>query len=519
MFEQDSGMLKAAKWTIASNVLQEVLSGLLVFILAIFLKPEQFGTVSLAYVYIVFIEVIIGFGFTTAIIQRKAIEEIHLSSVFWLNQISGLLLFFIAISLSGWCSEVNKMPQLQPILMALSFLIPLHSLSVVQIAILQRKMEFKRLALRTNSATALSGILGVVLAISGFGAWSLVFQHLAKGLSSTILLWKVSDWRPNLLFDRQALKSLSEFSCKSFIGQIGSFFQQQTDALFVGIVLGPAALGLYKLADRLVETTLRLLPRALQIVSLPHFSKLQDNLVDLNKAILLSLQLCCTFLFPVMGMLAGASPLVLRTLGEQWLGAASVLRILAIIGMSRAILMLLGPVLPALSRPGTSSINTWALAAANAACVALAAALTVNMETSVRLIVVASLRAAVFFLIFSPLVLFQVTRASGLSVLSFYKTIGPSILIAAVIAGVQWFVYAYFGFSFTKQRFLPLIIATFVGIITWLISLRLIDSSGFVLVKGICARLSRILMKTSTCDKTFQAGSANNPKLFVPKNL
>jgi PST family polysaccharide transporter len=472
-------MLHGVKWTTASNIIDQVLTAAVTLVLAALLTPAEFGIVALAYIYITFIDMIVGLGFNTALIQRKELQKIHLDSVFWFNLGVGAMITGVAILGSGLWARSNQTSALQNIIIVLSALIPIRGLAFVQTAFLQKKMDFKSLAIRNNTATVMGGITGVILAAMGFGAWALVWQHLVREMSSMFLLWCLSDWRPGWNFRWTAIRNLWSYAWKVLTGSLGVFAQNQTDSLLIGLLLGPAALGLYRFADRLVEMILQFLPRAVQLVSLSHFAGLQQDLPELNRSFLFGSHLNSMVTFPLMAFLGGASPLILEAVGMQWRDATMVLRILVLMGIAKAMILLVGPLLQALSRPGIHSLNTWTLAVCNALAVCGIVWLFSNLAVKQQISLFAAMRTMVFLVIFTPLLLWQARRASGLSLMALLKTIGPAIVISLIIGGSQALLIQCGMWAFIPNRYLTLFMSGILASLMWLACLRMLDPLGW----------------------------------------
>jgi PST family polysaccharide transporter len=468
-------MLHAAKWVTVSNVLNQFLVGAVTFILAALLNPSQFGTVAMAYLYITFLQQLTGFGFNSALIQRLDIEKRHLDSVFWLNVASGLFFALVAVVLSGWWSRVNRMPDLSPMIIALSAIMPIEGFSVVQVALLQRRMEFKRLAVRDNLATAVGGAIGVAAALAGLGGWALVLQHIGSETTSVLTLWRVSDWRPGLEFKWSAVRELTNYSLKTLAGRIGTFAQNSTDSLLIGFMLGPAAVGLYRLANRLVEMILMFVARAILTVSLPHYAKFQSDLPELNRNFLFGSHLSCLVTFPALGFLAGASRTVLAAIGPQWSEAVDLLQILTLVGMAKTVILLVTPLLQAVSRPGILSLNFWTLAAANALAVWLAARLFAGAAQESLIACVGAFRVFAFLGIFTPLLLWHAKKATGLSLSALAETIRPALVTALAVGGSQWMLEQAGFRGLFPNRFLALAASAAIGGAVWLAFISLLD--------------------------------------------
>ena len=211
----------AVLWSYLMNSGEKAIFALVTFVLASILGPSDFGTVSMAMVYILFIQMFLEQGLCLALIQRKDLDAEHLDSVFWMVMVAGLALVGISVGLSGWWARVNHLPTLARVIRWLSVSILIESLTVVQRAVLHRDMNFKSLSLRSNAAAAVAAVVSLGMALAGFGVWALVGQKLGEDISALALLWKISSWRPRLRFSLLHLKQLLGFSVASLFTRVG----------------------------------------------------------------------------------------------------------------------------------------------------------------------------------------------------------------------------------------------------------------------------------------------------------
>lgn len=489
-------MLHAAKWNTASNIISQILISGVTLILAGLLTPSQFGVVAIAYLYITFIQQITGFGFNSALIQHKSTTNIHLSSVFWLNILTGSIFAVISIFLSRYWAHLNSSPELTAMICAASISIPIEALSVVQIALLQKKMDFKRLAIRDNVATGMGGLIGVASAICGLGGWALILQHVATDITALCLLWRLSEWRPEFVFSWKSIRELSNYSLKTLIGRLGTFAQNNTDNLVIGIIVGPSALGIYRLANRLIEMNLKFVPRAIQVVSLPHFSKFQSDLGELNKHFLFGTHINSMVSFPTLSFMAGAASLILSAIGPQWSGAVAVLKILTLTGIAKTMILLVGPLLQAVSRPGVLSANLWLLALSNIAAVLLSVRLFPHAGDNQKIAYVAAFRSVLFLCLFLPLLLWHAKSATGLSIYAYLKSNLSGVFTGIIIYFlVNLFVQLGLLSAFTN-RYSALLASAILGIGLWLICLRWFEREAFSFLCSFCRKKSSRLVSS-----------------------
>jgi O-antigen/teichoic acid export membrane protein len=432
----------AVKWSYAKNWGEKGLTALFTFVLASLLGPRDFGTVAMAMIYISFIQMFLDQGLVAALIQRKDLQREHLDSVFWLDVVLCLFLMGFSIALSPWWARVNHLPELSRVISVLSVCILLEGLDVVQRAVLQREMDFKNLFLRSNLSVVVGGIVGLGMAFRGFGVWSIVGQRISQDLVALVTLWSLSHWRPGWRFSRQGLRDLLGFSTSSFVGKLGTFANNQADALLLGIFFGPIAVGLYRLAHRLMTTVLDTTTNSLQVISLPEFSRNQDRPDDLRKSVLRCLHMSSILTIPALAGLAALSAPLMATLGTRWLPAAAPLQILCLVGMASSLTNFTGPLMQALGRPLQMSLLTWASTVVSISGLAIAAVFLQGVPISKQVIGIAAVRLLIVAFIAAPVFLLVLMRMSKLHVREMCATILPALLAASGIAAAIFLLLA-----------------------------------------------------------------------------
>jgi O-antigen/teichoic acid export membrane protein len=429
------GVGKAVKWAYIMNGGQTGLTALFTFVLAAVLGPRDFGTVAMALVYLSLIQVFLEQGLVATLIQRKDLRDDHLDSVFWMGLGLSLFLMGLSISLSHWWAGINHLPQLALVISVLSFLLPIEALDMVQRAILQREMDFKSLSVRTNVGVVAGGILGLVLAFRGFGVWALVWQKIVQETVALILLWQLSHWRPRFRFELKSVKELWGISLANLVARLGVFSSIQSDALFMGIFFGPMAVGLYRLADRLVNMVLNSATGSIQSVSLPEFSRFQHDPAKLRQSMLTFLRLSAIVTVPAMVGLAAVSGPVTRILGNNWYQSATALKILSAFGVIMAFQYLIGPLLQAISKPHYAAAMTWGHGAISLAALAAAALFLKHATVDRQVLGIALTRVAVAVVFFVPIVFYFLFHTCRISIRQFVATVMPSFLAAFAAAG------------------------------------------------------------------------------------
>lgn len=459
----------AARWSYVTTWGQQGISGIAMFVLAAFLGPSYFGLVAIAMVYIAFLEMFVIQGYTSAIIQRKDLEAKHLDALFWFIMASSVVFTIISILLSRWWASLNDASELPPIIAALSLLIPIRALTVVQQAILQREMQFKYLAIRANVASIVGGSAGLGLAFAGFGVWSLVGLHLVRHITGLFLLWKLSDWRPRLRFRFADAKDLIVFSLKGFSGGLFTFGWRNGEVMLIGLFFGPAAVGLYRLANRAVELLLNLLTRSLQVVSLPYFSPSQDNPDELQDKFTKCVRLAGALTLPAVGLLVALAPDLLRVLGEDWQAAVGPLRILSLYVVLQTYSLFIGIALVAVGKPHVEASLMAVLGTANVLCTTGAAYLARDSSVFVQISAVAWSRVGVMSFLYVPLKVYSGRRIlSGITARGWLEAIFPSLatgIVCMVVAGLMGQMDLLAPLALVPSIFVRLAVAGAIGLL------------------------------------------------------
>jgi len=202
--------VKGVVWSGIQNWGSSLLSVGVFLVLARLLDAQAFGLVALASAFTGLMVIFLRQGFSRAIIQRSDLQPGHLDTAFWINIAGGVVLTGAGMALAGLVSSVYGEPQLTPVIRWLSVGFLASALSATQEAVLQRRLNFKGLAMRSLVASLAGGVVGVGMAVSGFGLWSLVGQNLCAGLVGVVVLWRASEWRPGFNVSRKHICSPSD---------------------------------------------------------------------------------------------------------------------------------------------------------------------------------------------------------------------------------------------------------------------------------------------------------------------
>ena len=403
-------------------------------ILSRLLAPEAFGLVALATAFTVFIELFLDQGFGSAIVQREKLDPEHLDTAFWLNVLTSILMTGGLIAVSGLLGVLFDDPRLGSVLRWLSITLILSGLSSTQISILQRKLAFKEFAIRSMVANAVGGIVGITMAFSGYGVWSLVGQDLASGVVRAIILWRSSDWRPGFKVSKPHYKELITFGASIVGNNALTVLTKRSDDLLIGYFLGPTLLGFYTIGYQLLLIIIRLVTEVTNSVAFPTFSRIQHQPERMRKAFYKVTQYTSVFAFPVfIGLAVLAPEIVPAVFGEKWAPSIPVMQVLALIGVLQSVLFFNGSVIKASGKPSWQ----FGIMLLNTVCSVIAFLLVVRLgivAVAAAFVIVGYLLAPVSYIAVRRLI--QIDFRTYLW--QFVPSLTASLLMVAVIAGLKF---------------------------------------------------------------------------------
>jgi O-antigen/teichoic acid export membrane protein len=312
-------------------------------ILARLLSASDFGVVAMALLVTGFGAIFRDFGTVQAVIQRRELPSALLDSVFWLNVGMGIAIAIVLALLAPVIAVAMHEPQLTGVLWLLASAFPIVSLGLVQQALLERASRFRSVALIECCAAFAGLATGVLAALGGWGAYSLVYQAIVGWTVITAGLWAASTWRPSWRCSFALIREIAGFSGNLAGFNIFNYFARNMDTVLIGRYLGATDLGYYNVACRLMMWPLENISWVAARALLPTLSRLQDDKQRLRQAYVRVAAAVFVITAPLtLGLFVLREPFVLAAMGERWLKVADLLFWLAPLSMVQSVLTTLG---------------------------------------------------------------------------------------------------------------------------------------------------------------------------------
>lgn len=326
--------LSGSFWSLADNLAGSGITFLVGLVLARLLSPEEYGVIGIIMIFIAVFNSIVDSGFSNALIRKKDATDTDYNTVFFFNLLISIVLFFVLYLSANAISNYFKIPILVPVTKVMASIVIINAFTIIQRTILVKNIDFKTQTKVSLMASLVSGVVGIGMAIMGYGVWSLVGQQISRQLMNSLFLWIFNKWRPGLSFSRKSFKELFGFGWKLLVSGLIDTIWKQIYQVVIGKCYSAETLGHYTRAEQFNMIFSSNLTAVVHRVSYPALSKIQDEKERLKQAYRKVIKSTMLVTFPCMlGLAAAAEPMVRVLIGDQWLPCVPYLQIICFSGM------------------------------------------------------------------------------------------------------------------------------------------------------------------------------------------
>lgn len=330
--------VRGAAWVAVEKWAGRVLSLLVFALLTRLLAPDMFGLAAIALSLTAIVQVFADNGLAQAIVQRRTLTDQDVHTAFWMSSgFSVVLLAAVSLAAPAVASFYDE-PQLTLIIPTVAGSIVFAGLSSVPAALLERELQFKKLAVRRLVGATCGAVAAASIALAGGGIWALAAQPTVTGLVSMVTLWVSSRWFPRAIFSTGSLKALWGFSTQVMAIELLNAGQSNIDKFVVGAFFGADTLGYYFVAQRILMVINDAVSSILSKISLTTLSRLQDDdgrrLHYFQRMTFTSIVLA----FPLFGVVvAFADPITTSVFGDGWQRSVPMMLLIAPSAMLAAV--------------------------------------------------------------------------------------------------------------------------------------------------------------------------------------
>lgn len=326
---------RTLKWNTVDRVLSQVIYAVVGVVLANLLSKDDFGLVGALLVFQAFGILFVDSGFGSALLQKKEPTRTDYSTVFWFNMAVSLSVYAVLFVCAPLIADIFQGDRrLIPLgrVMFVSFI--LNGLGLVQTTRLMKTMDVKQIAVANTVGLTMSGVVGVWSALSGLGAWALVWQTVTLSAVKTMWLWLTGRWWPQLVFSRESLRSIWRVGLSVFSSSMLNTFFLYIYSFVIGAWYSLASLGVYTQADKWSKMGSASISQILTASFVPLLARFQDDGPNFRRYVSKINRFAAFVLFPAMaGIAVVGTPLFHTLFGTKWDAAILLFMILTVRGI------------------------------------------------------------------------------------------------------------------------------------------------------------------------------------------
>ena len=323
--------INGVKWTFLDQAGSLGISFVVGIVLARLLQPSEYGLLGMVTVFTAIATVFTDSGFGQAMVRKTDLTEEDKLTAFWFSCGMGILVYIALFISAPWVSVFYKEPQLTDILRITSIPILFSGLLTIPNMIFTREINFKVTTKISFSRAILSGVIGIYMAIMGYGVWALIVQGLVSYAIGVIMFNYYCRWKIKFIFKKNSFHYLWGFGSKMLASNLINTAYSNLYQIIIGKFYSSSDLGQYQRGQSYSGLFSNTLTQVVQRVSFPTLSKMQDDTERLKygyrKIIKMSMLVSC---LGSMALAAMAKPLIVILIGEKWLSAAEYLQIICL---------------------------------------------------------------------------------------------------------------------------------------------------------------------------------------------
>ncbi|MDO4165402.1 MAG: lipopolysaccharide biosynthesis protein, partial [Bacteroides sp.] len=323
--------VKGVMWNTIERFSSQGIQFVLTIVIARLLSPSDYGLIAMLSIFMAIAQTMIDSGLYNALIQKQDRTETDYNTMFYFNFVVSAIIYLLLFVSAPLIASFYEQPLLVKIIRVYCLVLVTNSLGVIQVARLTIALDFKKQMIATLSSVVVGGGLGLGMAYSGFGVWTLVFQNLIGNLTWVFVLWYYTRWRPGWEFSWTSFRSLFSFGSRLLIASMLNTLYTNMYSLVIGKYFNASTLGYFNRSYTLGQFPVQNFGNVVQKVLYPIQCKYQNDNDKFNQIFITYLRLSGFILFPLMiGLAVLSAPIITLLLTDKWLPAASLFQILCL---------------------------------------------------------------------------------------------------------------------------------------------------------------------------------------------
>jgi O-antigen/teichoic acid export membrane protein len=331
--------VRSGAWIYGRNIVTSLINLGVMAVLARQLTPADFGLVALASVLLRFVVILSEGGIGEYIISdNQEGRERRVQAAFWLNLTLSIGIILIGLFVLPWIARFYDEPNLGIVIILLGVRYLFAQVTIVPHSLVRKDLRYNKLVVIDSVIEITSSLFSVILALTGWGALSLVIPGVVLEPLRTLWFMYTAQWIPRLPLRISEWRGVFRYSSKVIVGSLATTIGAEGDTLVIGKTLGSQSLGLYNLAWTNANMVHRKLVSPISNIALPAFSSIAQSKERTKDALHRMVRIISTTSYPLLvGLFVVADLFIITIYGPQWTTSITPLRILLIYALRYAI--------------------------------------------------------------------------------------------------------------------------------------------------------------------------------------
>ncbi len=309
-------------WRFAERCGAQGVAFIVSIVLARLLEPEDYGIISLVTIFISIIQIFVDSGLGNALIQKRVVDDLDYSTVFYCNIILCVVLYLVLFLCAPFIAGFYANTGLTLIIRVLGLTIIISGIKGIQQAYVSREMMFRHFFFATLGGTLGAAAVGIFLAYNGFGVWALIGQQIFNTTVDTIILWSTVKWRPKRRFSFERLRGLFSYGSKLLVSSLINTIYNDLRQLIIGKFYSSADLAFYNRGRQFPKFVVENINSSIDSVLLPVLANNQNNRERMKRMMRRSIMTSSYIMWPFMfGLMAVGENLIHILLTDKWMPA------------------------------------------------------------------------------------------------------------------------------------------------------------------------------------------------------
>ena len=324
--------IHGVKWNYISVIVTSIFQLIHTAILSRLLDPAAFGLLAMANTVLRFGAYFSRMGIGSALIQKPDVSEEDIRAGFTLSVGLGAIVSLIIVLIAPLAKFLFDSQEVIPVIRVYALTMFINGFSIVSVSLLRRRFRFRELFISELVSYFIGSIIvGISLAFLDFGVWSLIFASIVQVIVLAIIAIIFSRHSIKPIFFKETFNPLVSFGSRVSLISFIEYLNYNLDTILIGRFLGESLLGIYNRAYHIISLPTEKITTSLTRVLFSSFSEIQINVKNIRQGYLISLEIIGLLIFPFAFSISGAAKeVVLIILGDKWIEAIPVLRILSL---------------------------------------------------------------------------------------------------------------------------------------------------------------------------------------------